>query len=201
MDPNTDSREGSDSKDHPTPGGTHADTAGDKQEFTEAFEELKFPELEFSDKWTLWEQYETKDSKNYSDTMQKVGCFNDPVSFWKVWNTVPHSNPVNYAHYFDEDDYKTTVAKHYVINDNELKISAVSLFKTGIVPAWEDPVNAKGGEFSVKVKCHRDQLQLAKASGKAQNGQHSSLLSDVKSIWESIILEVISSNFPGSDQV
>lgn len=180
MDPNTDSRGGSDSKDHSTQGGDHAEADRDQHEFVEAFEELKFPELEFTDKWTLWEQYETKDSKNYKDTMQKVGCFNDPVSFWKVWNTVPHSDPINYAHYFDSETHQTTVAKHYICDDLEQKISALSLFKTGIIPAWEDPVNAKGGEFSVKTKCSRDQI---------------------KPIWESIILEVISSNFPGSDQV
>ena len=153
MDPNVDSRGESDHKDLPQSEGAQASTSNaGHAEFDEKFEDLKHPELEFTDKWTLWEQYETKDSSNYKDTMMKVACFNDPVSFWKVWNTVPHSDPLNYVHYFDEEVEKAMVAKHYVSKGVDQKISAVSLFKTGIIPAWEDEVNAKGGEFSVKLK-------------------------------------------------
>jgi hypothetical protein len=153
MDPNVDSRGESDHKDLPQSEDAQASTSNaGHAEFDETFEDLKHPELEFTDKWTLWEQYETKDSSNYKDTMMKVACFNDPVSFWKVWNTVPHSDPLNYVHYFDEEVEKAMVAKHYISKGVDQKISAVSLFKTGIIPAWEDEVNAKGGEFSVKLK-------------------------------------------------
>lgn len=181
MDPNTDSRRESDHKDLLQNEDVKASAShAGHEEFEEAFEDLKHPELEFPDKWTLWEQYETKDSSNYKDTMMKVAWFNDPISFWKVWNTVPHAEPVNYVHYFDEEVEKAMVAKHYISNGVDQKISAVSLFKTGILPAWEDPVNAKGGEFSVKLKCNKD---------------------DIKPLWENLILEVISGNFPYSELV
>lgn len=179
MDPKSLNEGDSGHKDHPE-STEDATIDASKVKFTEQFEELKFPELAFADNWTLWEQYETKDSANYQDTMEKVACFNDPISFWKVWNTVPHSNPLNFIHYFDEEGANRIVAKHYVVKGSEQKISSVSLFKTGIEPAWEDPVNLKGGEFSMKIKCDKE---------------------DIKPIWEGIILEVISGNFPHSDQV
>lgn len=181
MDPRTNQEGEHGTQDHPRSDGnsSHAQTAP-SEEFEETFEELKFPEMAFQDKWTLWEQYETKYSSDYKNTMQKVACFNDPVSFWKVWNTVPHSDPLNFIHYYEEENAESAVAKHYVVRGQEHKISAVSLFKTGIIPAWEDPVNAKGGEFSAKLHCTKE---------------------EIKPIWEEIILEIISSSFPNSDQV
>ena len=181
MDPKKNNEGESGTKDLPgsAEGATHSQNVL-SEKFKEQFEELKFPELAFADNWTLWEQYETKNSANYQDTMEKVACFNDPISFWKVWNTVPHSDPLNFIHYYDEEGAKRMVAKHYVVKGSEQKISAVSLFKTGIEPAWEDPVNHTGGEFSMKIKCNKE---------------------DIRPIWEGIILEIISSNFPNSDQV
>lgn len=158
------------------PNNTHGE---DSEEFVERFEDLKFPELAFQDNWTLWEQYETKHSSDYKNTMQKIACFNDPVSFWKVWNVVPHSNPLNFIHYFDEEK-GDTVCRQWKVRGEDTKISALSLFKTGIKPAWEDPVNAMGGDFSVKTKCSKE---------------------DIIPLWEGIILEAISGNFPHSDQI
>lgn len=151
----------------------------DPRKFKEQFEELKFPELEFQDKWTLWEQYESKHSSDYKKTMQKIACFNDPISFWRVWNSVPHADIMNQIHYFD-DEKEETVSCFWKTPDGLMKISALSLFKTGIEPAWEDPVNKKGGDFSVKVHCTKE---------------------EIKPLWEDLILEVISSNFPCSDQI
>ena len=105
------------------------------------------PELKLPFRWTLWEQYEIKDSKDYRKTMTKVACFEDLLSFWKIWNNVPHRDPANFFAFTDEDG--TTKNKFYPINDREVKINTLSLFITGIDPEWEDPINAKGGQFSL----------------------------------------------------
>jgi hypothetical protein len=187
MDPKNTINGGTGLKDHPE-GATdnNASNGVSAKEFAEECEELKFPELAFTDKWTLWEQYETKHSGDYRDTMKKVACFNDPISFWRVWNSVPHSNPQNFIQHWPEKDSaeasetKGMVAKHYVVKGELQKISTVSLFKTGIEPAWEDPVNAKGGEFNIINKCG---------------------IEEIKTAWEEIIHEVITDNFPNADQV
>ena len=180
MDPNSTST-GEKQKQDQAKDGTLSNNAhgGSSKEFEDKCEEVKHPELAFQDNWTLWEQYETKHSSDYKNTMQKVACFNDALSFWKVWNAVPHSDPLNFIHYYDEEQQQT-VARHWKVHGEDTKISALSLFKSGIEPAWEDPVNAKGGDFSVKAKCTKE---------------------EILPLWENLILEVISSNFPNSDQV
>ena len=55
------------------------------------------------DEWVFWEQYEElqqsgggqkqyqKDVADYLATIQKVAWFNDIISFWQIWNTLPVS--------------------------------------------------------------------------------------------------------------
>ena len=35
---------------------------------------------------------------------------------------------------------------------SQYMVTAVQMFKAGVKPAWEDPVNAKGSEFRIEVK-------------------------------------------------
>jgi hypothetical protein len=184
MDPTTTNHEGNGDKDH-----LHSEGNGTSShlsaKFEEQFEEAKYPELAFKDNWTLYEQYDMVKGSDYGDSTRKVACFNDLISFWKVWNTIPHSDPLNFVQYFAEEDedheYRgKTVAKHYIVNGAPKKISALSLFKTGIEPAWEDPVNAKGGEFSINITCAKE---------------------DIKPVWDNLVLETISNDFPSSEKV
>jgi hypothetical protein len=41
-------------------------------------------------------------------------------------------------------------------SDDWRVINAICLFRKGITPAWEDPINAKGSEFRVLLENFRD---------------------------------------------
>ena len=75
------------------------------EKFTEELHEenVLMPELGLPFRWTIWEQYEIKDSKDYSGTMTKVACFQDLLSFWKIWSNMPHSDPANFFSIVDAE--------------------------------------------------------------------------------------------------
>lgn len=37
-------------------------------------------------KWTFWETYEHKSSKDYKDSIKNIITFSDIISFWQFWN-------------------------------------------------------------------------------------------------------------------
>jgi hypothetical protein len=51
-------------------------------------------------------------------------------------------------------------------------LSALSLFKTGIQPAWEDEVNGKGADFCIRMMEIKNTTLLNK-------------------IWEDLVLDII----------
>jgi hypothetical protein len=52
-------------------------------------------------KWVIWENWQKQstgeESKEYVSNMQPVAEFDNAISFWQVWNAVPHADP---SHYF-----------------------------------------------------------------------------------------------------
>ena len=148
-----------------------------KGEAHEKFLEPVIPDLAFSYNWTIWEQYEAKFGEDYRDTMAKVAWFGDAVTFWQIWNTIKHSDPKNF---FSYESNGKMFATHYEVGGFAKKISSLSLFKTGIVPEWEDVANIKGGEFSLKIRSDETKT---------------------KNIWNFLVLDLISGNFPHIDHV
>ena len=148
-----------------------------KKVITETFDEPIIPDLAFNFRWTVWEQYESKGMQDYTDTMMKVAWFGDPITFWRVWNRIPHSDPKKFFSFVK--DGKSYV-NYYEIRGVEQKISSLALFKTGIIPAWEDQMNKHGGEFSTKV-----------------NSDEKS----TKGVWNALVLDLVTDNFPGNDRV
>jgi translation initiation factor 4E len=101
------------------------------------------------DEWTFYEHVKS-DKLNY-EKCTKMLCTVDTVQdFWNVFNCI--YNPV-------ELFYQKDVGKPYHLeNDNVREISALSLFKNGIKPTWEDPANKNGGEFVIKKFSTMDPL-------------------------------------------
>jgi hypothetical protein len=58
-------------------------------------------------------------------------------------------------------------------------IESFSLFKKGIVPAWEDPVNAKGSEYFLRLTNH----------------------SLMDSYWENLVLGLVGETVDSGDEV
>ena len=138
----------------------------------ENFDDPIISDLMFTYKWTLWEQYEHQDETDYTQTMNKVAWFADSISFWRVWKAIPHSDPKNFfTHVIDGKTY----VNFYEINGKEQKVSSLSLFKTGIQPAWEDKMNKDGGEYAIKVPVEEE---------------------NTYKIWTELVLSLVTDIFP-----
>lgn len=70
--------------------------------------------------------------------MRVVCEFSTVEEFWKVWHNVPRPSEL----FFDGESRKEI---------NGVQIEALSVFKKGIVPEWEDACNRYGSQvFSLK---------------------------------------------------
>ena len=59
---------------------------------------------------------------------------------------------------------------------NKYMVSAINMFKTGIIPAWEDPQNQHGSEFRIELKAHNpEKVQIA---------------------WEKLVQDMVTGNMP-----
>eukprot|EP00343_Euplotes_focardii_P008377 CAMPEP_0205822844 /NCGR_PEP_ID=MMETSP0206-20130828/14280_1 /ASSEMBLY_ACC=CAM_ASM_000279 /TAXON_ID=36767 /ORGANISM="Euplotes focardii, Strain TN1" /LENGTH=204 /DNA_ID=CAMNT_0053119465 /DNA_START=10 /DNA_END=624 /DNA_ORIENTATION=+ len=152
-------------------------TSESKELVTETFEEPEISDLAFNHKWTVWEQIESKGMKDYADTMEKVAWFGDAITFWKVWNKIPHSDPINFFSFNKEGKL---FSNYYEIKGREEKVSTLAMFKTGIIPAWEDEANKEGGEYAAKVETDKEKTHK---------------------LWNGLVLDLVSDNFPASEKV
>jgi len=87
--------------------------------------------------WTLWEQVA---SGAYST--RKVVSFSTVQDFWRVWNGVPQPSELLDNRRMVREDARGSAAP----------IDAIMVFREGITPEWEDPMNEKGGHFQIVVK-------------------------------------------------
>lgn len=155
----------------------HDSSTGGDGLITETFEDPPIKDLTLDSKWTIWELRDTKRSGSYTSGMEKVAWFGDMITFWKVWNKVPHSNPKNFFSFNREGK---SLAQHYEIKGSYEKISTLALFKSGILPAWEDATNSKGGEYATKVETSTEATLH---------------------IWTTLVFDLVTSNFPASERV
>jgi hypothetical protein len=61
-----------------------------------------------------------------------------------------------------------------------MRVNSVSLFKSGIKPAWEDPVNTNGGDFAWRF---------------------SDMASDIREIWRHMVEEIVCQDFHELDNI
>jgi len=97
--------------------------------------------------WSVWEHHEFQkksgDDQAYLQSMRKIFSFSTVEDFWKFWNNYPKPSEFFF-------DGKT---KKQITRDGESKgkcVEALSIFKTGIKPEWEDPLNKIGGEWNIR---------------------------------------------------
>eukprot|EP00922_Rhytidocystis_sp_ex-Travisia-forbesii_P060486 GHVS01089639.1.p1 GENE.GHVS01089639.1~~GHVS01089639.1.p1 ORF type:complete len:249 (+),score=63.72 GHVS01089639.1:299-1045(+) len=98
-------------------------------------------ELPLQHVWHIWEQVvPQKDSGDYSENTKAIASFRTVQEFWRLWNHMPQpSELLNSKRMVREADD----ALHLV--------DALMIFKEGVEPMWEDPVNARGGHFEYKL--------------------------------------------------
>lgn len=84
--------------------------------------------------WVLYDHIKS-DSNTYESSTRKICEISDVVKFWQVFNNYPLPSKI-----FNNGNQRP------VLNSKE--ISSLSLFKNGVVPKWEDPVNKNGADIS-----------------------------------------------------
>lgn len=62
----------------------------------------------------------------------------------------------------------------------------MSMFRKGIEPQWEDPQNAKGGEYKMRLYLNNIQEPT---------------LDFLNKVWESLVQDLITNRFPHSEEV
>ena len=93
--------------------------------------------------WVIWEMWNTNDTSNYASNMQQVGTFSTMWEFLQHWENLPHSQPSFYFSNFQEGTERR-------IEGLPAPIEAIGVFLQGVIPAWEDSINAKGSDFSFR---------------------------------------------------
>lgn len=113
--------------------------------------------------------------------MQKLAWFNDIVTFWQLWNELPIKNLERY--FYDKPNnmipvYSVTRGE----NISTKRITALSIFQSGIKPMWEDPVNASGSELRC-VLSNNLTYEL------------------YNSIWEEIVGDLVTKKIPHAEDI
>jgi translation initiation factor 4E len=107
------------------------------------------PAPKFERNWVLWEMWDQNridvEETSYIQKMQKICTFDNLDTFLYCWQNLPHSDP---RQIFCERNQTHQITRKVT---NDRTIEAIAVFEDGINPTWEDPINAEGSDFSVKL--------------------------------------------------
>ena len=80
-------------------------------------------------RWTFWYHRRGGNSKNmdYNESIKGIGSFGTVEAYWKIYDHIVRPN-----------EFKVTTDYH--------------MFREGVKPIWEDPVNREGGKWMVRLK-------------------------------------------------
>eukprot|EP00924_Labyrinthula_sp_SR-Ha-C_P011099 maker-scaffold_51-snap-gene-1.67-mRNA-1 protein AED:0.05 eAED:0.05 QI:119/1/1/1/1/1/4/95/192 len=89
--------------------------------------------------WVFWEhtkgEHSVHTEASYGSSMHKLGEFATVEEFWRYKNILPLPSQI----------FSVTNGKRKKLVDRE--VEGYSLFKKGIRPAWEDPMNKDGADL------------------------------------------------------
>ncbi|KAG5187279.1 eukaryotic translation initiation factor 4E-like 1 [Tribonema minus] len=125
------------------------------------------PSHPLQNSWCIWEHEASKNSSDWGSNMTSLGEFNTVEDFWRFYNNIPKPSQV----FFDGKSRKRV---------GDRQIESFSIFKKGIRPEWEDPANARGGEWSC-----RERLQPIV----------------LDTLWESLVLGLIGETIDWADEI
>jgi len=114
-------------------------------------------ELTLCSPWTWWEH---EHSGAYNST--QLGSCDNIATFWRYFNNIPEPKTF----------FTSKAGKRKLVGRR--KVDALSLFREGVKPEWEDPRNSSGGE----VLFRSENLEL------------------VNSIWYELALAVVGQTIP-----
>ena len=103
--------------------------------------------------WIVYDHTKS-DSETYEASTRKICEFNNVINFWQIFNNYPNPSKL----------FNNGITRPIMkcIDNNKTitkEISSISVFKKGILPKWEDPVNKYGAEFSKRKFSKKDSLK------------------------------------------
>jgi hypothetical protein len=104
--------------------------------------DIKYP---LKDTWTIYDHVRSNNS-SYDANTREIGKITSVIQFWNFFNHYPNPSVL-----FHNGGCKPTMG--------EKEISSISVFKNGILPKWEDPVNKFGAEVSKRKFDKKNQLK------------------------------------------
>ncbi|CAM9286891.1 unnamed protein product, partial [Ectocarpus fasciculatus] len=99
--------------------------------------------------WVFWEHKQCQTNADWNNAMREVCEFGTVEDFWKYFSYVPRPSEI-----FNDG---SNSGKKEV---NGKTIEAFSIFKKGIRPEWEDPVNRTGSELVCRKTMHLDLVDV-----------------------------------------
>ena len=136
-------------------------------------------EYPLNDTWCVYLHIKNA-SNNYSDNTKKLIDINNINDFWCTFNNIPKPT----------DMFSTINKPHKVLKNTNETPGAISLFRKGSYPTWEDPTNIKGFEWSLRKYKDFEQLNdlwlnlIIKIVGEDYN--HSDILNGVRIVDSTI---------------
>ena len=103
--------------------------------------------MELSSKWSLYLHYKDL-GRLYNDNIEKLIDISDIETFWRTFNNIPKI--------YDIFSDGINIKKIKRVNATPC---AYSFFRNDIFPCWEDSMNKKGFEYSIKNSTDLKQLQ------------------------------------------
>ncbi len=103
----------------------------------------KYSDIELKDSWCIYNNVKSE-KNNYEQNTDLIASCSTVFQFWLCYDTVPKPSQFFYQ--------KDTGKPYYLKNDNKREISSISVFKKGIVPKWEDPMNKNGGTLDYRLR-------------------------------------------------
>ena len=117
--------------------------------------------------WVLWEHKQVTKQEDWKNSMREVCEFSTVEEFWRYWSFIPRPSEVLY----DGKQHKEVDGR---------TIDAFSVFKKGIRPEWEDPMNRTGAEFTCRKTMQPERLDM---------------------YWENLVLGLIGKTSDADDDV
>ncbi|CDJ51635.1 eukaryotic translation initiation factor 4e, putative [Eimeria brunetti] len=167
--------------------------------------------LPLQHRWHVWEQIQRENAAidraaDYSQNTRDLAAFDTVQTFWQLWSHIPQPSELMGQKRMIRQD--NTGTSHVV--------DALMIFKEGIQPMWEDPLNSTGGHFEFRLSPQHirpaqmdeywNNLVLALVGGTIE---HSDLINGIRLVglilFRAFILlgegEVISSIMVGVDKL
>ena len=105
--------------------------------------DLPDPNSKLRFKWDLWVQMDVdikqQELVDYKASTKTIACFDSIKSFWEVFGAVPQPSVFLQG---------TNVTLH----ECDHTVNSLMIFRDGVKPEWEDPVNADGGHLQFHWK-------------------------------------------------